>query len=156
MSVVYRGGYHDHANIVSMIGCPRVKQVHWLSDPVLSLLTGNWAQAESFTCPTERGSARLILPLDHRYRSRRVQWGFRDHYRGREVVSAGGSCGAGDGVTPFGGNDTGNGACSGGRSDRLSRASCNAAAVAIALLDNLRLEGQWPSDAMECLPRRKN
>ena len=85
-----RGGYHDHANIVSMIGCPRVKQVHWLSDLVLSLLTGNWAQAESFTCPTERGSARLTLPLDHRYRSRQVQWGFRDHYRGREVVSAGG------------------------------------------------------------------
>ena len=39
-SVVYRSGYQDHANTVSMIGCPKAKQVHWLLDPVLSLLMG--------------------------------------------------------------------------------------------------------------------
>ena len=32
--------YHDHANTVSMIGCPRAKQAHSLLDPVLSLLMG--------------------------------------------------------------------------------------------------------------------
>ena len=58
-------------------------------------------------------------------------------------------------LRPFGGNDTANGACSGGRWKQLSQASCKASAVAIALLDHLRLEGQWPSDAVEILPRRK-
>ena len=74
---------------------------------------------------------------------------------GREVVSARVSCGSGHGVTPFGGNDTANSACSGGRWARLFRAGCRAAAVAIALLDHLRLEAQWPSDTLEFLPRRK-
>ena len=37
-SVVYRSEYHDHTNIVSVIGCPRAKQVHWLPDLVLSPL----------------------------------------------------------------------------------------------------------------------
>ena len=57
-------------------------------------------------------------------------------------------------LRPFGGNDTANGTCSGGRWKQLSRASRKAAAVAIALLDHLRHEGQWPSDAVEILPRR--
>ena len=46
-SVVYRSEYHDHTNIVSVIGCPRAKQVHWLPDPVLSPLLMGAAQAES-------------------------------------------------------------------------------------------------------------
>ena len=53
-------------------------------------------------------------------------------------------------------NDIANSACSGGRWDRLSRASCKVTAPAIALLDQLRLQAQWPSDAVEFLPRRKN
>lgn len=75
---------------------------------------------------------------------------------GREVVSAGGeSCGAGHEVGPLGGNDTANGACSGGKWDRLSQASYNTAVAAIALLGHLRLEGLWMKDTMGFLFRRK-
>jgi len=77
--------------------------------------------------------------------------------RGRErSCRRGEPCGAGHGVTPFGGNDTASGACSGDSRHRLSRASCEAAAVAVALLDHVRLEGQRPSYTVEFLPRRKD
>ena len=92
-----------------------------------------------------------MLPFDRRYRSRRVRWGFRDHNRGVKSCS----CGVGHVVTPFGGNDTANAASSGGRWDRYSRDSRKAVAVAIAPLEHMRLETQWPSDAVEFLPRQK-
>ena len=47
-------------------------------------------------------------------------------------------------LRPFGGNDTANGACSGGRWKQLSRAGCKAAAVVIALLYHLRLDRATP------------
>ena len=96
-----------------------------------------------------------MLPLDRRYRSCRVRWVSEDT-RGREKSCRRGVfCGAGDGVAPFGRNNTANGTCIVDRWDRLSRASCKVANVAIALLDHLRLEGQWSSEAVEILLRRK-
>jgi hypothetical protein len=113
-----------------------------------------WTPAESFASPAEGGSATLMLPLDRCYRSRRVRWGFRDHYRGRKVESGGReSCRAGHGVTRLGGNDITSGACSSDRRHRFSRASLMTAAIVIAPLDRVRLEGQRPSDALEFLPR---
>ena len=72
---------------------------------------------------------------------------------GKGSCRRGEPCGAGHGVTPFGGNDTARGACSGDRRHRLSRASCEAAAVAVALLDHVCLEGQRSSDTVEFLAR---
>ena len=75
---------------------------------------------------------------------------------GKGSCRRGEPCGAGHGVTPFGGDDTASGACSGDSRHRLSRASCKAAAVAVALLNHVCLEGQRPSNTVEFLPRRKD
>jgi len=72
---------------------------------------------------------------------------------GERSCRRGEPCGAGHGVTPFGGNDTARGACSRDSRHCLSRASCEAAAVVVALLDHVCLEGQRPSDTVEFLPR---
>jgi hypothetical protein len=86
--------------------------------------------------------------------------------RGRERPCwRGEPCGAGHGVAPFGGGDDSPGraaaaagarraAAADGRA-RLSRAGREAAAVAVALLDHVRLEGQGSSDAVEFLPKKR-
>ena len=152
--MVYRSGYHDHANSLSMIGCTGPGKC-------IGYLTWScryrWGLGSSWFAAPNKGSVRLMLPLDRRYRSwryggaSRTTRGARSHVVGRQ----GEPCGVGHGVTPFGGNDTANGAYSGSRWDQLSRASCKATEVVIPLLDHLRLERQWPSNAVEILPRRK-
>jgi len=42
-----------------------------------------------------------MLPVDRCYRFIERSTGFREHWKGREVVSAGGACGADHGVTPL-------------------------------------------------------
>jgi len=75
---------------------------------------------------------------------------------GKGSCRRGEPCGAGRRVTPFSGNDIASGACSSDSRHRLSRASCKAAAVAVALVDHVRLEGQRTSDTVEFLPRRED
>ena len=72
-SVVHRGGYHDHLNAASMMGCSRAKQVYWLLGWVQShVVIEGWAQAESFASPADRGRTIAIV-------SWRARWGLRGH-----------------------------------------------------------------------------
>ena len=89
----------------------------------------------------------MMLPPDRRYRSRRLRWDWRPLEAARNLVGGGGVLQSGHGVTCSGGNDTTSGACSSDRCHRLSRASFMVTAIAIALLDHVRPEGQRPSDA---------
>ena len=104
-SVVCRGGYHDHANTVSVIGFPRAKQVQWPLDPVLSLLMGAAPKLNRLHVQLREGRLgscyHSIVATIHGERggASRTTRGARSHV-------GGGACGAGHGVKPFGGNDT--------------------------------------------------
>jgi len=120
------------------------------------LSSRGWAQAESVAREGALGQCchSIVTAI-----SWRAWWGFRDpeSTRGGERSCRRGEPGsAGHGVTSFGGSDTASGACSSDGWHRLPRVSCKAAAVAIALLDPVRLEGQRRSDTVEFLSRRKD
>jgi hypothetical protein len=44
----------------------------------------------NFASPAEGGNTRPMLPLDRRFRFMESSMGFRDHWKGQEVVTAGG------------------------------------------------------------------
>jgi len=93
-----------------------------------------------------------MLPLDCTAISWRAWWGVRgpESTRGGErSCRRGEACGAGHGVTSFGGSDTASGASSSDGCHLLSRTSCKAAAVAIALLDPV-------TETVGVLSRRKD
>ena len=85
-----------------------------------------------------------MVPIDRYWLLMAIYGAYEATRGGERLCRQGEHCGAGHGVAPFRVNNTASDTCSSSRRYCLSQASCKAAAVAIALLDHVRIEGQKP------------